>query len=60
MVEYQYGDRQKRWMRQWIIFAHAIEKNDFPSDGLVALYDDIAYGDSLGTYCEISQECVCF
>lgn len=30
-------------------FAHAIEKNDFPSDGLVALYDDIAYGESLGS-----------
>lgn len=29
-------------------FASAIENNDFPSDGLVALYDDIAYGDSLG------------
>lgn len=27
-------------------FAAAIETNDFPSDGLVALYDDIAYGDS--------------
>ena len=24
-------------------FSHAIEHNDFPSDGLVALYDDIAY-----------------
>lgn len=29
-------------------FATQIEHNDFPSDGLVALYDDIAYGDSLG------------
>lgn len=29
-------------------FANAIENNDFPSDGLVLLYDDIAYGKSLG------------
>ncbi len=29
-------------------FSTAITENDFPSDGLVALYDDIAYGDSLG------------
>lgn len=29
-------------------FAGAVQKNDFPSDGLVALYDDIAYGQSLG------------
>ena len=30
-------------------FAEAVTKNDFPSDGLVALYDNIAYGESLGT-----------
>ena len=30
-------------------FSGQVVKNDFPSDGLVALYDDIAYGDSLGT-----------
>ena len=29
-------------------FAEAVTKNDFPSDGLVALYDNIAYGESLG------------
>ncbi|MCF0132736.1 MAG: NAD-dependent DNA ligase LigA [Blautia sp.] len=29
-------------------FAAQIQQNDFPSDGLVALYDDIAFGDSLG------------
>ncbi|MDO4519961.1 MAG: NAD-dependent DNA ligase LigA, partial [Eubacteriales bacterium] len=29
-------------------YANAIETNDIPSDGLVSLYDDIAYGDSLG------------
>ena len=30
-------------------FAEKIVTNDFPSDGLVALYDDIAYGESLGS-----------
>lgn len=30
-------------------FAEEIKKNDFPSDGLVLVYDDIAYGKSLGT-----------
>lgn len=30
-------------------FSSEIKNNDFPSDGLVALYDDIAYGESLGT-----------
>lgn len=29
-------------------FAGAVAENDFPSDGLVALYDDIAYGQALG------------
>ena len=30
-------------------FEHQVSENDFPSDGLVALYDDIAYGTSLGS-----------
>ena len=29
-------------------FENAVKTNPFPSDGLVALYDDIAYGESLG------------
>ena len=40
-------------------FSDKITRNDFPSDGLVALYDDIAYGDSLGSTAKISQECIC-
>ena len=28
--------------------SHTIVNNDFPSDGLVIIYDDIAYGESLG------------
>lgn len=31
-----------------IKFSEKISKNDFPSDGLVLIYDDIAYGQSLG------------
>ena len=29
-------------------FSSQVVKNDFPSDGLVVIYDDIAYGESLG------------
>ena len=28
-------------------FSEAVQENDFPSDGLVCIYDDIAYGQSL-------------
>lgn len=31
-----------------IKFSEKIAENDFPSDGLVLVYDDIAYGRSLG------------
>ena len=41
-------------------FASAIEKNDFPSDGLVALYDDIAYGESLGTTAKFPRNSLAF
>ncbi|HIY00402.1 MAG TPA: NAD-dependent DNA ligase LigA [Candidatus Blautia faecipullorum] len=41
-------------------FASAIENNDFPSDGLVALYDDIAYGDSLGATAKFPRNSFAF
>lgn len=41
-------------------FAEAIETNDFPSDGLVALYDDIAYGDSLGNTAKFPRNSYAF
>lgn len=41
-------------------FAGAIETNDFPSDGLVALYDDIAYGDSLGSTAKFPRNAFAF
>lgn len=41
-------------------FAHKIEKNDFPSDGLVLVYDDIAYGQSLGTTAKFPRDSFAF
>lgn len=41
-------------------FATQIEHNDFPSDGLVALYDDIAYGDSLGRTAKFPRNAFAF
>ena len=40
-------------------FAEQIQHNDFPSDGLVLLIDDIQYGGILGKYGEISEKCYC-
>ena len=41
-------------------FVHAIEQNDFPSDGLVALYDDITYGESLGSTAKFPRNAFAF
>lgn len=41
-------------------FEGAIESNDYPSDGLVALYDDIAYGDSLGSTAKFPRNSYAF
>lgn len=41
-------------------FAGRIQKNDFPSDGLVLLYDDIAYGKSLGTTAKFPRDSIAF
>ena len=43
---------------QW--FADSISHNDFPSDGLVLLYDDIAYGKSLGTTAKFPRDAIAF
>lgn len=42
------------------LFAKKIEKNDFPSDGLVLVYDDIAYGQSLGTTSKFPRDSFAF
>ncbi|GAA6409136.1 NAD-dependent DNA ligase LigA [Blautia hominis] len=41
-------------------FSDKIVHNDFPSDGLVALYDDIAYGDSLGSTAKFPRNAFAF
>ena len=41
-------------------FAGRIASNDFPSDGLVAVYDDIAYGDSLGRTAKFPRNSIAF
>ncbi len=41
-------------------FEKAITTNDFPSDGLVILYDDIAYGDSLGRTAKFPRNSLAF
>lgn len=41
-------------------FENAIKDNDFPSDGLVILYDDIAYGDSLGMTAKFPRNSLAF
>lgn len=41
-------------------FSQAVNSNDFPSDGLVALYDDIAYGESLGSTAKFPRNSLAF
>lgn len=41
-------------------FSSQIVHNDFPSDGLVALYDDIKYGKSLGTTSKFPRNAYAF
>ena len=41
-------------------FSTAIVNNDFPSDGLVATYDDIAYGESLGSTAKFPRNSFAF
>ena len=41
-------------------FEIAISDNDFPSDGLVIIYDDIAYGESLGRTAKFPRNAMAF
>lgn len=43
-----------------IKFSERIASNDFPSDGLVLIYDDIAYGQSLGRTAKFPRDSVAF
>ena len=41
-------------------FSEQVKKNDFPSDGLVLLLDDISYGKSLGTTAKFPRNALAF
>lgn len=41
-------------------FSDAVSDNDFPSDGLVSTYDDIAYGQSLGRTAKFPRDSYAF
>ena len=41
-------------------FARRIQEYDIPSDGLVVVYDDIAYGQSLGTTAKFPRDSIAF
>lgn len=41
-------------------FASVIEKNEYPSDGLVLVYNDIAYGQSLGRTAKFPRDSFAF
>ena len=41
-------------------FAKEVGENDFPSDGLVLTYDDIAYGESLGRTAKFPRHSIAF
>lgn len=41
-------------------FSDRIQKNDFPSDGLVLTYDDAAYGKSLGVTAKFPRDSIAF
>ena len=41
-------------------FSSQVVKNDFPSDGLVVIYDDIAYGESLGATAKFPRNSFAF
>lgn len=59
VVEHHLADRasieeEVAWFSEQIVY------NDFPSDGLVLVYDDIAYGQSLGTTAKFPRDSYAF
>lgn len=41
-------------------FSEKVKTNDFPSDGLVLLYDDISYGEALGSTAKFPRNAIAF
>ncbi len=59
VVEYREVSRENMWeVVNW--FSERIASNDFPSDGLVLLFDDIAYGESLGSTAKFPRNAIAF
>ncbi|MCB6993307.1 NAD-dependent DNA ligase LigA [bacterium 210820-DFI.6.37] len=59
VVEYKMVDKENLRERiQW--FAERVEENDIPSDGLVLIFDDIAYGASLGATSKFPRDSIAF
>lgn len=59
VVDYKVVNNQNlRETVQW--FEENIQENDFPSDGLVILYDDINYGESLGRTSKFPRNALAF
>lgn len=42
------------------LFSKSIVRNDFPSDGLVLTYDNIAYGEALGSTAKFPRDSIAF
>ncbi len=59
VVEYHMVDRDTV-EAEVIKFSEKISQNDFPSDGLVLLYDDIEYGQSLGRTAKFPRDSFAF
>ena len=55
-----YGVTAETIEKKVAYFAKQISKNDFPSDGLVLVYDDIAYGQSLGRTSKFPRDSFAF
>lgn len=59
VVEYKLVTRENITKTvEW--FSDKVKTNDFPSDGLVLLYDDIEYGDSLGSTAKFPRNAIAF
>lgn len=59
VVEYKACDEHN--MQETVkYFSDKILQNDFPSDGLVLVYDDIAYGESLGSTAKFPRNSIAF
>lgn len=59
VVEYKFVDKDNM-VDTVAWFENKITINDFPSDGLVLLYDDIEYGQSLGTTAKFPRDSIAF